>query len=325
MKRMSWLQLLVGCLGWCCAGAAFAATVWEVATGYPETSYHTRNLQQMADEVATATGGKLTLRLHPGGSLVGTAEIKRAVQSGQVQAGEILISNYQNESRLFGADSVPFLASDAFQARKLWAAQSRVMGRMLAKQGMKQLYAVPWPPQGLFSGKPVNGLADLKGMRMRTYNEATERLAVLLGAQGLKVQVADLPQALADGKVDGYLSSGTSGADIQVWRFMKHFYTVDGWMPKNLVLVNQHAFDALDAPTQVALLRAAGEAEERGWRLADAQTRAGLDALRKHGVQVAPPSPALRSALVGMGDRMIAEWQTQAGEPGQELWRLYRR
>lgn len=219
MKRL-WLWF-AGMMPW--ALTASAGTVWDVATAYPESSYHTRNLQQMADEVAKATAGKLTLRVHPGGSLVDAAGIKRAVQTGQVQAGEILISNYQNESRLFGADSVPFLASDVLQARRLWAAQSRVMGRMLAKQGMKQLYAVPWPPQGLFSSKPVSVPADLKGMRMRTYNEATERLASLLGAQGLKVQVADLPQALADGKVQGYLSSGSSGADIQVWRYMKHF------------------------------------------------------------------------------------------------------
>ena len=46
--------------------------------------------------------------------------------------------------------------------------------------------------------KPVQSLADLKGIRMRAYNPATSMIAELLGAQPVTVQPAALPQMTAD-------------------------------------------------------------------------------------------------------------------------------
>ena len=139
------------------ACTAQAQTKWDLPTGYGANSVQTQNVQQFANEVGQLTGGKLKITLHPGGSLYKANEIKRAVQSGQVQAAEFILSSAANENPLFGADSIPFLATSYPAARRLYEAAKPVQDKLLASQGMKVLFSVPWPGQSLYSIKPLLG------------------------------------------------------------------------------------------------------------------------------------------------------------------------
>ena len=159
------------------ATATMAQTKWDLPAGYAATNFHSVNLQAFADDVDKATGGKLKITLHANGSLFKAPEIKRAVQGGQAQIGEVLISNFSNEWPLFGADALPFLADSYDEAVKLWKVQKPVFEKKLAEQGMVPLYAVPWPPQGIYVKKPINAAADLKGVKWRAYNPQTSRIA----------------------------------------------------------------------------------------------------------------------------------------------------
>ena len=103
--------------------AASAQTKWDLPTAYPATNFHTENITQFAKDVDTATGGKLKITVHPNASLFKAPEIKRAVQGGQAQAGEILLANFQNEWQVFGTDGLPFLADSYDASKKLYAAQ----------------------------------------------------------------------------------------------------------------------------------------------------------------------------------------------------------
>ena len=242
------------------AGAALAVsaqTKWDLPAGYPAGNPHTQNLNQFAADVAKATGGKLAITVHPGGALFKAPEIKRAVQTGQAQIGEVLMSLLENENPVFGADSVPFVATGFDASFKLWQAQKPIAEKILAAQGIKLLYAVAWPPQGIYSKKQLNSTADMKGLKWRAYNPATTRIAQLVGAQPLTIQAAELSQALATGVVDSFMSSGATGVDSKVWESLTHFATVDAWLPKNMVIINQKEFDKLDKPTQDAVLAAA--------------------------------------------------------------------
>ena len=85
----------------CLSALAVTATVsaqtkWDLPTGYSANSFQTQNVQQFANEVDQLTGGKLKITLHPGGSLYKANEIKRAVQTGQVQAAEFILSGAAN-------------------------------------------------------------------------------------------------------------------------------------------------------------------------------------------------------------------------------------
>ena len=311
----------------CAAAYGFSAaaqTKWDMPTPYAATNFHTENVMQFVADVEKATGGKLKIQVHPGASLFKANEIKRAVQGGQAQIGEILISGYSNEDPLFGVDSVPFLATSYADAAKLWKASRKALEDKFAKQGMMVLYSVPWPPQGIYSSKPINSVADLKGLKMRTYNPYTSRIAELAGAQPVTIQAAELAQAFATGAVNANITSGATGYDTKAWEVVKNYYDTQAWLPKNIVFVNKSAFDALDKPTQQAVLKAAADAEARGWKTSEEKNKWYLEQMAKNGMNVAVPSAQLKSDFRKIGDTMTAEWMANAGADGKAVVDAYR-
>ena len=307
------------------ASAAQAQTKWDLPAAYPATNFHTVNLQEFAADVDKATGGKLKITVHANASLFKAPEIKRAVQGGQAQLGEVLISNFSNEWQLFGADAIPFLASSYDESVKLWQAQKPMFEKKLAEQGLMALYAVPWPPQGIYSKKPLNTAADLKGVKWRAYNPATSRIAELVGAQPVTVQAAEVSQAFATGVAESMMSSGSTGWDAKLHEHVKYWYDTQAWLPKNVVLVNAGAFKALDKPTQDAVLKAAADAETRGLAASKKANGETLDKLRGGGMQILPPSPQLRADFAKVGETLLKEWLDKAGPEGKALVDAYRK
>lgn len=301
------------------AGNAAAQTKWDLPTAYPATNFHTENIAEFAKAVEAATGGRLKLQIHAGASLFKAPEIKRAVQGGQAQIGEILLVNFENENALFGADGVPFLAAGYDQGAKLWKAQKPMVSAILDKQGMAVLFAVPWPPQGLYSKKPINSVADMKGLKFRAYSPATSRLAELVGAQPVTIQAAELAQALATGVVDSTITSGATGFDSKMFEHIKNFYDTQAWMPKNAVIVGKKAMEALSKADQDAIAKAAAEAETRGWKVSQEKTGWYLDQLKANGMTIHTPSAQLTADLKKAGETLLADWLKKAGAEGQKL------
>ena len=322
---MKSIKLLVAAFAIAGSGAALAQTKWDMPTPYAATNFHTENVAQFAADVDKATGGKVKIQVHPNASLFKANEIKRAVQGGQAQIGEILISGYSNEDPLFGVDSVPFLATSYAEAARLWKASRKAIEERFARQGMKVLYAVPCPPQGIYSSKPINSVADMKGLKMRTYNPYTSRIAELAGAQPVTIQAAELAQAFATGAVNANMTSGATGYDTKAWEVVKNYYDTQAWIPKNIVFVNKKAFDALDKATQQAVLKAAREAETRGWKTSQEKTKWYTDELAKNGMNVAAPSAQLKADFKKVGDTMTQEWLKSAGADGKAIIDAYRK
>jgi TRAP-type C4-dicarboxylate transport system substrate-binding protein len=316
-------SLLIAAMAW--AGTALAQTRWDLPAAYQSSSFHTENLVQFASDVDRATNGRLKITVHANASLFKAPEIKRAVQAGQAQIGEILLVNHQNEWQIYGVDGQPFLAASYDESARLYKAQKPVLEKKLAEQGLMLLYAVPWPPQGIFSKKPLNSAADLKGVKWRAYSPATSRIAELLGAQPVTVQQAELTLAMATGVVESYMSSGSTGYDTKTHEHLKYFYDMQAWLPKNAVLVNKAAFDALDKQSQAALLKAAAVAETRGWVVSRAKNSEYIELLKKNGMNVLTPSAQLRADMLKVGDTMLQEWLQKAGPEGQALVDAYKK
>jgi TRAP-type transport system periplasmic protein len=304
---------------------AQAQVKWDLPAAYPAGNFHSVNLQAFADDVDKATGGKLKITVHPNASLFKAPEIKRAVQGGQAQIGEILLVNYQNEWQIFGADGLPFLADSYDSAMKLYAAQKPLLDKKLGEQGMMLLYAVPWPPQGIYINKPITAAADLRGVKWRAYSPATARIAELVGAQPVTIQAAELSQAMATGAVQSYMSSGSTGFDTKTYEHIKYFYDTQAWLPKNAVIVNKAAFDALDAPTKQALLKAGADAEARGLAASKKTNTDSLDKLKANGMQILPPPPQLKADMQKVGETMLEEWLGKAGPEGKQLVDAYKK
>lgn len=307
------------------ASSTMAQTKWDLPAAYATSSFHSENLVQFAQDVDKATGGKLKITVHANASLFKANEIKRAVQGGQAQIGEILLANFENENALYGADGLPFLATSYADARLLYTAQKPVLDKLLGAQGMKLLFSVAWPPQGIFTKKEVASVADLRGIKWRAYSPATGKIAELIGAQPVTIQAAELSQALATGVVESYMSSGATGFDTKTYESLKYFYDTKAWLPKNAVIVNKKSFDALDPATQAALTKVALDAETRGWKISEEKDAWYKKALNDKGMKVVTPNPKLTADMQQVGNIMLADWLKKTGADGETIVSAFRK
>ncbi|MDO5657413.1 MAG: TRAP transporter substrate-binding protein [Paracoccus sp. (in: a-proteobacteria)] len=293
-------------------------------TPYADAIFHTANIHEFAQDVSEATGGALTITVHSANSLFGHGEIKDSVRRGLAPIGEILLSRLANEDPIFALDSIPFLASSYDDAERLWAASREAVAARLSEQGLVLLYAVPWPGQSLYLRQEVTEPAQMQGLSFRAYNVATERLAVLLGAVPTQVEETDIPTAFSTGRVEAMITSPSTGANAQAWDFVTHYIDTQAWLPKNVVIANAAAFEALPGDQREALLAAAAEAEARGWAMSRAETEEKIEALRAGGMNISEPSEALAARLHEIGETMTAEWLETAGPEGQAVIDAYR-
>ena len=300
------------------AGGA-QAEKWDMPMAYADSNFHTQNGKLFAEAVKVATGGELEIVVHGGGSLFKGNEIKRAVQTGQAPIGERLLSAHQNENALFGFDSVPFMATSFEASDKLWKAARPTIEKVLDEQNLVLLYAVPWPPQGLYFGKEVNGTADMKGLKFRAYNSATARLAELSGMLPVQVEAAELSQALATGVAEAFVSSGSTGYDRKVWEHLSHFYEVNAWLPRNYVMVNKDAWNDLDEATRNIVKGMAMLAEQAGTTKSQQLTDWYMAQLAANGMTVQPAGDGLRADLEGIGATMTEEWLGATGDGGKAI------
>ncbi|MEM8686524.1 MAG: TRAP transporter substrate-binding protein [Pseudomonadota bacterium] len=308
-------------------GTSFAALAekWDMPLAYSATNYHSENAAQFAKDVTEATGGKLEIVTHASGSLFKGGEIFRAVRTGQAPIGERLISALGNEDAIFEIDALPFLATSFADAKNLYEASKPAMNAVLEVKGVKLLYAVPWPPQGLYTNKPVNSAEDMKGVKFRAYNAATSRLAQLMGAVPTKIEAAELSQAFATGVAESMISSGSTGYDRKIWEHVKYWYDTQAWLPKNMVIVNLKSWQALDDATRTIVMEKAKEAEDRGWNKASELADWYKGKLAENGMEVGPAGDALSADFRKIGETMMKEWLERAGAKGQKVIDNYKK
>jgi len=303
---------------------AAAQEKWDLPMAYAGSNFHSVTGAEFAKCVTTGTGGEIEVSTHPSGSLFAGADIKRAVQTGQVPIGERLLSGHENENALFGWDSVPFVVSSFDEHEKLYEAAKPHLDELLAEQNMTMLYSVPWPPQGLYFNKEVNSVADMEGLKFRSYNNATARMAELTNMLPVSIEAAEISQAFATGVAESMISSGSTGYDRKVWESLSHFYSVDAWLPRNYMLINNDVWADVSDANKNIINACAGMAEYAGTWRAKEYTGFTLAGLADGGMTVGPAGEQLMSDLRAVGEIMAAEWLEAAGEPGKAILDAYK-
>jgi len=310
------------------SAALFAAPAlaerWDMPTPYGDTTFHTVNIMQFADDLRDSTNGELDITVHSAGSLFPHPEIKNAVRSRQVPIGEFFLSTLANEDAAYGLDSLPFLATSYDEAAKLWEAQKPVITELLAEQDLMPLYSVPWPAQGLYTKKEIASVDDLNGLRFRAYNAALEEFAALAGAAPVQVEAPDIPQAFSTGQVEAMITSPSTGANSKAWDFLSHYTPINAWVPKNIVVINKRVFDGLSPEMQQALLDAAAAAEARGIEMSKEETEAKVAELKEGGIAVYEPSEELVSGLQEIGAQMLENFESSASDEAKAIVEDYR-
>ncbi|EET49581.1 trap dicarboxylate transporter- dctp subunit [Thalassobium sp. R2A62] len=299
------------------------AQSWDMPMAYAATNFHSEHGVIFADLVRDYTEGAIDITVHPGGSLFGGGDIKRAIQTGQVPIGERFMSAHANEAPLLGWDNLPFIATSYDDNARLWAAARDTVNAQLADLNLVALYTCPWPGQGFYFNQEVNSSDDTQGIKFRSYNSATATFAEELGMIPVQIEAAELSQALATGVASAFISSGSTGYDRQVWEHLSHYYKVNAWLPRNYVMVNTQVWDALDADVQANIQKAADETSASC--AAKSAELAGFyfDELEKNGMTVADAGPDFLAELETIGAKMTAEWLETAGPEGQAILDAY--
>jgi TRAP-type C4-dicarboxylate transport system substrate-binding protein len=303
---------------------AMAQTRWVMATASPDANFHTINVRAFLADIEAAAPGKLAVQLHTNAALMPLPQIKRGVQTGQIQLGEFLLGAYGNEDPIYEVDFLPFLATSWAQGRALGQAIEPAIRARLERQGLTALYMVPWPSQGLYSRTELRSVEDLKGARFRAQTPVIARMAELLGATPVLVQAADIPQAFATGIINAMITSAQTGVDSAAWDYSRYFYNIGFTLTRNVVVANTRALRALDAPTQAAIAAAADRAIARGWEASEASEKVMTARLQAQGMLTPDPSEVLMTGLRAIGARQEEEWLAKAGPDGRAMVERYR-
>src|SRR5690606_23955220 len=320
-------SLKIGILGG--AGAlllpkfGLAAMNWDMPVAYSAGNFVTKAYMAFAEEVKARTNGELAITVHAGGSLYDGSEIMRAVREGQVPIGARFLAAHAAEAAVFGVDTIPFLATTREQSWKLYEVSRPLIEQTLEVRGMKFLFAPVWPPQGLFSKREVNSIEDMRGVKFRAYDASTTRLAELMGAVPTKTEASEIAQAFSTGIAEAMMASGAIGVFQKIWDYADHYYLVNAWLPKSVVVVNMGAWEALDEATRTALSEAAATAEAAAWDEMEKQNEGYIATMKENGMTVAEPSDELKAALRSIGETMTAEWLETAGEAGAAALEAY--
>lgn len=304
------------------AGQA-APAHWRLATGYPADGFHARNIDLFAQDVARGTGGALRIDVRAGGSLARLPDILPGLQAGRFEAGEMLLSAHAAQWPLAAVDAIPFVVSGYADARRLAALARPRLAEAARPQGLQWLFDVPWPPQGLYANRPVRSIADLRGLRMRTYNDTTRRFAEYVQARAVELGAVDLPEALKAGRIDAMITSAATGIDSQAWTGLSHFYDVHAWIPKNAVAVRTAALEALAPSVRDALMAAAQAAQARGWQMSEDAAAAARQGLADRGMAVAPPTAILTREFKRLGEKFSLEWLRATDGAGNAIFLPY--
>ena len=166
----------------------------------------------------------------------------------------------------------------------------------------------------------------MKGLKWRAYSPATSKIAELVGAQPVTVQAAEVSQALATG-VDRFVHVvGRHRLRLQDLRAHQELVRHAG-------VAAEERGDRQPARRSTrstsrrrrALLKAAADAETRGWKLSEEKNGWYLDQLKAEGHDASiKPSEQLTADLRRVGNYMLAEWQKKAGDDGKKVIDAYR-
>ena len=298
-----------------CAAAtapSFAQVKWDLATGYPDSSFHVKNLREFAADVSSRTAGQVQITVHSGGSLVKAPDIRQAVIDGTLAMGEVFGPSLSAVHPVFGLDAIPFFSTSYASSRNLWNLSRPLAEKKIAEKGVSLPYSVPWPPQGLFSQKKIRQASDLKGIKLRENSPAVKRVATSLGAEPVNVETPELAAAVISGKVEAVFTSAAQGVDTKMSQTLKWFYPLNAWLPRNAVIMNSKKLAELTAPQREAVVRASGAAEERGWTLSQQNAIETLKLLEDSGAKIGTIDSTLRSRLDRAATEVVSGMITNA-------------
>ncbi|MCY3996083.1 MAG: TRAP transporter substrate-binding protein [Rhodobacter sp.] len=291
--------------------AAATDIQWDVSIPWGASEFHTQNAMAFAERVAEETNGKVVMTIHPGGSLgIRANESLRAVEDGAVPVAEYALFQNVGDVPILGIESIPFLIQDYADLRRMHELVRPAWQEAIGERNQKVLYIVPWPSQNFFTSEPLEGLADFEGMQFRTYDANTTTMISNLGAVPNQMNSADVVPALATGRLDAVMTSGTTAVAQSYWEFLNHTYTTNHLWASNALAVNLDEWNALNSEIQAKIEAIAAEMEPGFWEISEGEHAKRMQQLMDRGMTVQAPTAelaaAMREATATMADDFAA-------------------
>jgi TRAP-type C4-dicarboxylate transport system substrate-binding protein len=327
--RSSLPALTVALFGLVAGSVVFAQsqpTRWVLANEYPATSLPGEGDAYFARAIADRVAGRLVIEAQPDAkSGFKSREQLKAVAEGKLALADSFAGALGDENAFFLLSSLPFVAANAAEARRLYDLAKPRYEAVLKGFNQRLLYSTPWPASGIWSKSAIDSPEVLAKLRIRTYDKTGTDLMTALGATASVVSFADLAAKLKTGEIDAVLSSGDGGAGRRFWEYLPHFTEINYAMPLSLTTVNLDAWNALDAATQKAVLQAAAETEARQWQALDGRLAKNYERMRENGMTITRDvSPELAAKFKTAAQHAIAEWETKTGAEGREVLERFR-
>ncbi len=306
---------------------AVAQVKWDLTNEYAANSLIGAGNQLLADKIKAKSNGQLIVTPHFNGSLgFKSKDVLDAVGRGAVQMGDAPVGFWTGIDSIFQLPVLPFVVSNTKEAYALYEIAKPYYSKALQKNNQYLVFAAPWPPNGVWSKRPLGSTNALKGLKIRTLDPASTNTFKALQAIPQQLAWADVIPLLATGGIEAVLTSADGGASAKFWDHVQHFTAVDFAWALSMVTMNKDAFDKLSDANKKALREAAGEAEARQWAAVDERVQSSFAELRKHKVSVAATvSPEMKASLAKAGEPMLNEWLAKAGPDGKAIIDTFRK
>jgi len=303
---------------------AIAKTKWDLHLNYPAGNFHSKGAQQFADRVKAATGGELTIVLHPGSSLgFKGPELLRALAEGQLAAAEIPTGMVEGDAPVLALTAQPFISTNAFEQRLLYQLSKETYKKVLKRFNQITLYTSVWPFSGIYTQRPVASEADLKGLKMRVYDGTGLAFGKATGIAARKMPFSEVYPAMKAGLLDSMYTSSVSGVDAKAWEVLKYFTPINIVGPVNMINVNLDIWNQLPKNIQATVLEIAAQMEDEMWNLAGDMDRKSRAKLKENGMTLTPVDKKFRSELNAIGDKLRKEWVKKGGSDARNILNEY--
>ena len=299
---------------------AVAETEWDLPLAWPDGNFHVENAKTFAKVVGQVTGGEVTVNIHAGGSLgFKGPEMLNAVGDGLVPIGEMLLNQQVGERKILGLETQPYIIEDLDQLAVFHEHFRPAIERVAAEYNQKVLYVVPWPRQYVYTKVEAQGVADLAGIKIRTYNDTTTEMFNRIGMTSVQLPWGEVVPSLAAGTIDAVTTSASSGVDGKFWEFLAHMYPTSHVWSSNMVSVNLDAWSALTDDQRDAIEGVARMLEPVFWRVSKAEDAAKSRILNERGVAMGHVPAVMLADMQAATEPMLAEALAELGDEGQAI------
>jgi len=309
----------------CATGVLMAANIkMDLNAVYGATNFHTKGAEQFAALVDEYTKGSVKITVHAGGSLVKGNPLQ-AVKDGTVAMTDMFIPFTAGGGKVFGISALPFVAKSYDDAYKLYQISKPAYDKTAATWNQKMLYAVSWPPSGLYTKKAMKSKADFSDLKTRTYDKNSADFITMVGGNAVALPWGEVYSALSTGMVNSVVTSSASGKDGKFWEVLSDFTKISYAYPLQAVTINLDYWKSLDKAQQDALLKAAEKIEKAQWEASKNEDNVALKLLADNGVKIAEPTPELVKELDAVAKKMLDTYLADADEGTKKIFTEFKK